>query len=175
MYIRFPALDNKSSTCNSQQQTSSSKVTPSNFHHFLRLMPFMGPGGGLEVPPLKSISHVFDKFKVILFLAAQFSMCFTSSIEESLFDLTGALTVISSANLINLLISGCLGFISPTIGEKRNGPMTVPCGTPLLILAYSVMNPSTTTLCFRFVKKRIIELMIYGFRLVCFSFSVTTL
>ena len=102
-------------------------------------------------------------------------MCFTSSIEESLFDLTGELTVISSANLINLLISGCLGFISSTIRKKRNGPMTVPCGTPLLILAYSVMNPSTTTLCFRFVKKLIIQLMIYGFRLVCFSFSGTTL
>ena len=101
MYIRLPALDSKSSTCNSQQQTSSSKVIPSNFNHFLRLMPFMGPGGGLKVPPLKSISHVFDKFKVILFLTAQFSMCFTSSIEESSFDLTGALTVISSANLIN--------------------------------------------------------------------------
>ena len=137
-------------------------------------MPLMGPGGGLEVPPLKSISHVFDKFKVILFLVAQFSMCFTSSIEESLFDLTGALIVISSANLINLLVSGCLGFISSTIRE-RNGPMTVPCGTPLLILTYSVMNPSTTTLCFRFVKKLIIQLMIYGFKLVCFSFSVTTL
>ena len=140
MYIRLPALDNKSATCDFQQQTSSSKVTPSNFNHFLRLMPFMGPVGGLEVPPLKSISGVFDKFKVILFLAAQFSMCFTSSIEESIFDLTGALAVISSANLINLLISGCLGFISSTIREKRNGPMTAPCGTPLLILAYSVMN-----------------------------------
>ena len=49
----------------------------------MRLMPFMGHGGGLEVPPLKSISHIFDKFKVILFLVAQFSIFFTSSIEES--------------------------------------------------------------------------------------------
>ena len=31
-------------------------------------MPLMGPGGGLEVPPLKSISHVFDKFKIIVIL-----------------------------------------------------------------------------------------------------------
>ena len=83
--------------------------------HFLRSTPSIGAGGVLEVPPLKSISQVFDKFKVILFLLAQFSMFLTSIVAESLFVFTGALTVISSANLTNTLVSGFSGFISSRI------------------------------------------------------------
>ena len=45
-----------------------------------------------------------------------------------------------------------------TIKENNTGPRTVPYGTPLFILTNSVVKPSTATLCFRSLRKLIIEL-----------------
>ena len=67
------------------------------------------------------ISHVFDKFKDILLLAAQLLryLSFASSVSDSL--LTGTLMVKSSAHFeIRLLES--TSFISFTIRENKSGP-----------------------------------------------------
>jgi hypothetical protein len=39
-------------------------------------------------------------------------------------------------------------FMSLTLILKRTGARTDPCGTPLLIVTYSVIFPSTVALCF---------------------------
>ena len=61
---------------------------------------------------------------------------------SSVFSLIGILKVISSANLMRRVFFGMTATVSFTIIENRNGPKTVPWGTPLLRLTNSVANPS---------------------------------
>ena len=73
-----------------------------------------------------NISQVFLKLSFILLLLAQLSMLVTSSKAESPDDVTGTLTVKSSANLTKLFACGCLASMSLTINENKKGPRTVP-------------------------------------------------
>ena len=110
-------------------------------------MPGTGCGLGLVVFPCNSISHVFERFNVILLLAAQCFMLLTSVIVGSVLSLlTGMLMVMSSANftIIRFLL-GSANCMSLTIKKNKMGPRTVPQGTPQLISMNSVVTPSNKT------------------------------
>ena len=62
---------------------------PKSFSHSFCLIPGTGGVAGLVVLLHSSISHVFDKFKDILLLAAQLSRFLTSASAVSEFVLTG--------------------------------------------------------------------------------------
>ena len=76
----------------------------------------------------------------------------------------------SSAYFKKRFLVGLTALKSLTIIENKIGPRTVPCGTPLLISTNFVDSPSTTTLCFRSLRKLIIQLITYG--LILYDFSL---
>ena len=57
---------------------------------------------------------------------------------------------------------GFAAMMSFTITKNKSGPNTVTCGTPLLMSTNFVDTSSTTTLCFRLLKKFIIQLITYS-------------
>ena len=71
-----------------------------------------------------SISHVFDKFRDILLLAARLSRFLTSASTLSEFLLTGTLILISSA-YFKIPLFESTSFISFTIRENKSGPRTL--------------------------------------------------
>ena len=93
----------------------------------LRSISGTGCGLGLVVFPCISISHVFERFHVIVLLAAQSLMLLTSLIVVSVLSLlTGMLMVMSSANFTKRFLLGSANCISLTIKENKMGPRTVP-------------------------------------------------
>ena len=92
----------------------------------MRSMPGTGCGLGLVVLPYISISHVFERFNVILLLAAQSSMLLTSLIAASVLSLlTGMLMVMSSANFTIRFPLRSANCMSLTIKENKMGPRIV--------------------------------------------------
>ena len=70
-------------------------------------------GLGLVVFPCISISHVFERFNIILLLAAQSLMLLTSLIVASVLSLlTGMLMVMSSANFTKRFLLGSANCMS---------------------------------------------------------------
>ena len=133
----------------SQLQGSSWRSIPRRFNQLFRSILSIWGGGSLFILPRTTISHVFDILRVNLFSLAHTFMFLTSSMAESSKILTGALTVKSSANLVKRFLPESSRLMSLTISENKKGPITVPCGTPLLISRKSVSIPSTTTRCRR--------------------------
>ena len=127
------------------------KAIPRSFNQFLRSVQSNWSGNGFVVLPRTTISQVLDMLRVILLSLSHPLIFLTSLAAESPVVFTGALTVKSSANLVKRLLLGSSRLISLTMSENKEGPMTVPYGTPLLISRKSVTIPSTTTRCFRLV------------------------
>ena len=69
-------------------------MIPKRLSYFFRSIPGTGGEAGLVVLQPSSVSHVFDKFKDILFLAAQFSRFLTSASAVSEFLLTGTMEIL---------------------------------------------------------------------------------
>ena len=81
-----------------------------------------GCGLGLVVFPCISISHVFERFNVILLLAAQSLMLLISLIVASVLSLlTGMLMVMSSANFTKRFLLGSANCMSLTIKAEQDG------------------------------------------------------
>lgn len=69
-----------------------------------------------------SISHVFNKFKNILLLAAQLSRFLTSAC--AVFELPPL--IVMSSTYFEILLFESTSFISFTVRENKSGPRNVP-------------------------------------------------
>ena len=98
MYSRLLVLATRLSTLMSQRQGLSWNVIPSNFSQLLRSIPGTSGGSGLVVLLWISISHVFERFKVILLLSPQCFMLLTSFVVVSILCLLTGMPIVTSVN-----------------------------------------------------------------------------
>ena len=96
-------------------------------------LPAIGSGRGFVDLALTTISHVSSKFNEILFVSVHFSILSTSTGAESLIFHWSTNSHIICKFMTGMLLSGPLTVRSFIIKENKNGPRTVPCGTPLFM------------------------------------------
>ena len=134
-----------------QLHGSSLNVTPNNLRSPFLSISFMGSGIGFLVFPLTTISHAFLRFKVIQFSIDQRWVFCTSTKDKSrVLDVIYRDTQSDVASILQekILVWICGYDVIYHIIEKKSGPNTVTCGTPLLMSTNFVDTSSTTTLCF---------------------------